>query len=73
MDLLMVYPEHMYVSEERARGWLADAIANREVDDILLKVEEAKTLPIEIVVQMLMDTGKFTFAQQQYWRELTTQ
>lgn len=54
----LIYPDNRQVPESTVRGWLSDAIANGEVT---VEVDPCKE-DIDHVCELLMNTGKFTFA-----------
>lgn len=54
----IIYPETRQVGEATLRGWLADDIANEDVDFD----GDPQTADIETVMELLSDTGKVTFA-----------
>ena len=56
----LLYPDTYWATESQIRGWLADAIANGDVDEAPFDVT---TVPIEYVIMVLQDTGKFTFQE----------
>lgn len=58
----MIYPADRWVTEKQLRLWYSDAIANKEVDDPLLRAEDYLTEDIHFIVGILQDTGKFTFS-----------
>jgi hypothetical protein len=54
----IIYPDTRQVSESTLRGWLADDISD---GDIIFD-GDPKTADIEMVMELLSDTGKVTFA-----------
>lgn len=60
----IIYPETRYVTEAQIRTWLADGIANEEVDDIGLTVEDAKTVSIELAMELISNAGFVTFTSE---------
>jgi len=56
----ILYPDTYWATERQVRGWLSDCIANGEVDEPPFNVEST---PIEYVIEVLHNTGKFTFAE----------
>ena len=60
---LMLYPEEYRVPYSKIRIWLSDAIANGEVTEDV----DWRTVDIKYVIELLNDTGKFTFAGFNSW------
>ena len=56
----MIWPDVRRVTEKQVRSWLADAIANEEVDDVGFPINP-DTCDILDALLLLNDTGKFTF------------
>ena len=67
MSIFMLYPEERSVTEKEIRALLHDAVANDEVEYVgekqIITMEEVQTAPIEFCVEVLDNTGLFTFTK----------